>query len=434
MSHDSYGEPPHASRAANGTVAAGDLLEDTDEPAFTGHPRRRRRPLRQNILIPIIVMALAVAGVVTAERDIKPLQELLGVCSVTNAAAVIPRDGVLFGVNLDWKSETLAQHRANLGHSPAVAVQFSDIPYDRATWDHTKSAVRQVRENGGVLLLTLEPHAGLDAMSPEVVNQLAYDLLDLNNHGVPVIVRFAHEMNGSWYAWGQQPAHYVAVFRRVADAVHRIAPGSSMMWAPNYGGGYPFAGGQFAAKPGTDNFRALDTDGDEVLTMHDDSYAPYYPGDQYVDWVGVSLYHWGNHHPWGNNDITEPNKFEQMLTGTYDGTAGNDTGVPNFYQVYGVEHRHPVAIVETAAIFTPSRIGQSELAVKQAWWKQIFSDETHRRFPQLKMINWFEWKKYEIEINDYVDWRAAGSPAIRNAFVADLPRWLNYAGSVHACS
>jgi hypothetical protein len=432
MSHDNYDHAEHAARAAT-TTPTGVLLEDFGEPGFAGHPQRRRRR-GQNVLVPVIVMALAVFGVIYCEKSIKPLRELLGVCDVTNAASVVPTKGVLFGVNLDWKSETLAEHRANLGHSPAVAVQFTDIPYNRATWEHTKSAVRQVRENGGVLLLTLEPHAGLAAMSQEVIDRLAWDLHDLNTHGVPVIVRFAHEMNGSWYAWGQQPAHYIAVFRAVADAVHRIAPGSSMMWAPNYGGGYPFSGGQFVARPGTSDFQALDTDGDGALTMNDDSYAPYYPGDKYVDWVGVSLYHWGNQHPWGNNDITEDSKFVQMLTGEYDGTAGNDLGVPDFYHIYGEVHHHPVAIVETAAIFTPSRVGESELAVKQAWWKQVFSEETHRRFPQLKMINWFEWRKYEIEINDFVDWRAAGSPAIRDAFVSDLPNWLNYAESVHPCS
>jgi hypothetical protein len=379
-------------------------------------------------------MFLAVVMLVSIEPHIKPLQLLLGRCKVTDAASVTPTDGVLFGVNLDWKSETLAQHRDNLGHAPAVAVEFSDIPYDRSTWEHTKSAARQVKENGGVLLLTLEPHGGLDTISPEVIRTLAYDLLDLNNRGVAVVVRFAHEMNGSWYAWGQQPEHYKAVYRRVADAVHRIAPGSAMMWAPNYGGGYPFSGGRFAARPGTEDYAALDTNHDGQLTMDDDSYEPYYPGDAYVDWVGISLYHWGNQRPWGNNEITEPHKFIDMLTGAYDGTAGNDTGVPDFYQVYGVEHHKPVAIVETAAIFTPSRSGESELAVKQAWWRQVFSEETRRRFPQLKMINWFEWKKFEIEINDWVDWRAAGSDAIRNAFVADLPSWLLYANAVHVCS
>jgi Glycosyl hydrolase family 26 len=406
-----------------------DLL---DEESFSAHPKRRRRR-GQNVFVPLMVMVLTVAGVLIVEPRIKPLQELLGRCQVKSAAVAIPSSGVLFGVNLDWKSETLAEHRTNMGHQPAVAVQFSDIPYDRATWEHTKSAVTQVKSNGGVMVLTLEPHGGLDSISPEVIRLLAYDLLDLNNQGVPVIVRFAHEMNGSWYAWGQQPARYKDVFQRVAKAIHETAPGSAMMWAPNYGGGYPFSGGRFVATPGTPEFATLDTDHDGALTMNDDSYQPYYPGDEYVDWVGISLYHWGNQRPWGNNEITEPGKFADMLTGNYNGTAGDDLGVPDFYDVYGVQHRRPVAIVETAAIFTPSRPGESELAVKQAWWRQVFAEDTHRRFSQLKMINWFEWKKYEIEINDWVDWRAAGAGAIRDAFIADLPTWLIYADDIDVC-
>jgi hypothetical protein len=105
---------------------------------------------------------------------------------------------------------------------------------------------------------------------------------------------------------GQQPAHYKAVFRQVADAIRRIAPGSAMMWAPNYAGGYPFFGGQFGAQPGTEAFRELDTDRDGALTTNDDPYGPYYPGDQYVDWVGISLYHWGNHHLWETTTSPSP--------------------------------------------------------------------------------------------------------------------------------
>lgn len=37
----------------------------------------------------------------------------------------------------------------------------------------------------------------------------------------------------------------------------------------------------------------LDTNGDRVIDMRDDMYSPYYPGDDVVDWVGMSLYHFG---------------------------------------------------------------------------------------------------------------------------------------------
>jgi hypothetical protein len=168
--------------------------------------------------------------------------------------------------------------------------------------------------------------------------------------------------------------------------------------------------------------------------MADDPYLPYYPGDDAVDWVGISLYHWGNKRPWGDNEITEPTKFADMLSGRYNGTAGDDSPVPSFYDVYGVTHAKPVAIVETAAIFTPSRAGASETAIKQAWWQQVFSEDVHQRFPQVKMINWFERRKYEIEIKDIVDWRAAGTPAMGQAFAQALPSWVRYADSVATCT
>jgi hypothetical protein len=36
----------------------------------------------------------------------------------------------------------------------------------------------------------------------------------------------------------------------------------------------------------------MDTNGDGVVSDLDDPYAPYYPGDAYVDWVGMSVRAW----------------------------------------------------------------------------------------------------------------------------------------------
>lgn len=408
-------------------------FKDTDQV-----PHKSKRLRRASMLVPVLLMAAATIGVAWMMNRVVPASSPASseteFCVADDASLIIPNEGVLFGVNLDWDNESLAQYKENLGHAPAMAVQFTDIPYDRETWQHTLDAVEQVRSNGGALLLTLEPHAGLSALSADVITQLANDLRELNDSGVPVVLRYAHEMNGSWYAWGQQPAQYIASFRRVAAAVHERAPGTAMMWAPNYGGGYPFFGGKFAAAHGSSDFKLLDTNNDGALTMSDDSYAPYYPGDDVVDWAGISLYHWGNQRPWGDNDrLVEDRKFDEMLTGAYAGTAGNDTSVPDFYHVYGELHHKPIAIPETAAIYTPSRGGADELDIKQAWWRQVFSDSFARKFPKVKMINWFEWQKEEIEIKDTVDWRAAGSPHVRDSFIAGLPSWLHYAEDVHAC-
>jgi hypothetical protein len=177
----------------------------------------------------------------------------------------------------------------------------------------------------------------------------------------------------------------------------------------------------------------LDTDGVGTVNGADDPYAPYYPGDDAVDWVGMSLYHWGNTYPWGANVVPEPGKFLAQLTGTYNGAGGNDLAVPDFYGEYGTRHEKPVAIPETAALTVPSRKGAAELAIKQAWWRQLFDPKIPKDYPQLKMINWFEWNKIEVEVKAAVDWRSAGTPAITKAYTAELPDWFRFAGQPRTC-
>jgi hypothetical protein len=355
------------------------------------------------------------------------------VCEVTDKASLAPASGVLFGVNLDSHARSLEGYAFDLGRKPAVSVSFAPFPYGEEDKRDLEREVIQIRTHGQMMLLTLNPDAGLAGVTAETANALAFDLARFNADGVPVIVRFAPDMNGSWYSWGQQPTSYIAAFRTVAAAVHEHAPGSAVMWAPSYGGGYPYTGGKFEAKAGTPDFSVLDTNADGALNENDDSYAPYYPGDDAVDWVGLALFHWGNVIPWGENEVPEPGKFAAQLTGSYIGTNGDDSPVPDFYQVYGVGHGKPVAVPETAALFTPNAAGEGELAIKQAWWSQVFDPATAAQFPQLKMINWFEWDREETEVGARVDWTVNKTPAIREAFKAALPDWLRY-GPAQSCS
>lgn len=142
----------------------------------------------------------------------------------------------------------------------------------------------------------------------------------------------------------------------------------------------------------------------------------------------MSLYRWGAAYPWGENELPEHGKLAAQLTGDYHGVGGDDTVVPDFYTRYGVEHGKPVAIVETGALYNTSAEagGAAEFALKQAWWQQVFDPTLPQRFPQLKMINWFEWDKYESEVDARVDWTVTDDPELRTAFTAALPTWLRY--------
>jgi hypothetical protein len=83
-------------------------------------------------------------------------------------------------------------------------------------------------------------------------------------HG-PVLLRFAHEMNGNFYPWGavgtNTPPQYIAAWRHVWT-IFKQANASNVLWvwAPNNG---PRSYAQAAV---------------------------YYPGDAYVDFVGLSGY------------------------------------------------------------------------------------------------------------------------------------------------
>ena len=377
----------------------------------------------------LAVGAVVLTGCAPASGD----ELVRSTCTPTPAADLVPADGVYVGVNVDWAQQTLAEYGASLGERPAVAVSFVSFPLTDDDRDNLDAAVEQVADDAGMLLLTLEPQQGLAAVTGAVATDLAGRLDRYNRSGVPVIVRFAHEMNGSWYAWGQEPSAYVTAFRTVATAVHADAPGSAMMWAPNYGGGYPFTGGAHEAAAGSAQAGLLDTDRDGVVTSADDPYAPYWPGDDAVDWVGMSLYHWGHAYPWGENEVPEEGTFAARLRGEYVGFGGDERDVPDFYGIYGEQHDKPVAIPETAALYTPGAGGASELAVKQAWWRQVLAADLHRDLPRLAMVNWFEWDKHETEVGGRIDWTVTSDDAVLAAYRADLPGWARWADAVPIC-
>jgi hypothetical protein len=333
-----------------------------------------------------------------------------------------PTAGTYFGVNLDWVSDSPSAFNKRLGLKAAVFMDFFQFPLGTNDIKNMDGDVQKVSATGGMLVITLEPFAGLGSVTEDACNKLSEFLASYNARGVSTFIRFAHEMNGSWYPWSQQPVEYISAFRLLADSINRKAPQAAMMWAPNYGGGYPFKGGKYEAKPGSTDFGSLDTNHDGKLGMNDDPYSPYYPGDEYVDWVGMSLYHWGNAYPWGENEIPEAGKFFAQLTGNYSGLNGDDRSVPDFYATYYVQHGKPIAIPETAAFFDPAKGGPDELILKQFWWRQVYDPALLAGFPGIKMINWFEHAKNESEVGDaWIDWRVTGSSSIVDKYRADLP-------------
>ena len=103
----------------------------------------------------------------------------------------------------------------------------------------------------------------------------------------------SHNNNtGAWFRYGQQPTAFLASWRKVVSAVRALAGTTNVafVWAPNSGNGYPFPNYTYSAVPGTSNWDPLlDTNGNGRYDALDDPYTAFYPGDEWVDWVGMSV-------------------------------------------------------------------------------------------------------------------------------------------------
>ena len=84
----------------------------------------------------------------------------------------------------------------------------------------------------------------------------------LRAFGHPVIIGFAHEMNGNWYSWGAghvPAAIWVAAWRRVVTDIRAVGGTHvTWLWTISHHGSAPF--------------------------------RPYWPGAAYVTWVGIDGY------------------------------------------------------------------------------------------------------------------------------------------------
>ncbi len=240
----------------------------------------------------------------------------------------------------------------------------------------------------------------MDKIRQQDIDDLASQLAEINHSlNVPVMLRWAHEMNGNWDTYGQKPLLYVKTWRRIHDAVKNKTSMTAMLWSPNgHNCGYPWSNGPLITNPRDPELVALDTNKDGVINMADSPYMPYWPGAEYVEWVGLSTYHYG----WqpsqspatlGYNDATnvlpEPNRFLNIITGRNICPATQPV-----WSIYDIADKYdkPFGVPETAAVFYEDTIngpGPGELAIKQAWWRQILTPTVFRQLPRLKLVVWF---------------------------------------------
>jgi hypothetical protein len=169
-----------------------------------------------------------------------------------------------------------------------------------------------------IMLLALMPAFDLNQLTDATADGIAAQCARINDRwGIPIMMRFGHEMNGNWNAYSQRPLSYVATFRKLTLAIRRRTNLTAMVWAPNFGSGYPYnSPNRFTPAPFSAEWNATDTNRDGKFDGKDDPYTPYWPGADYVDWVGMSAYWLSYSWPMGTNQVTPPDYLESIVNGT----------------------------------------------------------------------------------------------------------------------
>lgn len=215
------------------------------------------------------------------------------------------------------------------------ASYFTYVGYGRP---FPKEWVEKVKKAGAAPHIAFEPNNGLEEVQDDGYLRAWAD--DAARAQCPIFLRWASEMNGPWCVWHKDPQQYIEKFRLVAQVMREEAPNVAMVWTP-------FAEPQ----------RFI---------------AQFYPGDEWVDWIGMNIYSvYVN-----NGDINRPAYDKDPV----DWLRFLNDNFPN----------KPIHISEYAAtIFCK---GSDKDTVDFAIQKMTrFYTAIRQEFPRVKSVNWFCW-------------------------------------------
>jgi mannan endo-1,4-beta-mannosidase len=172
--------------------------------------------------------------------------------------------------------------------------------------------------------------------------------------GVPVAISFGHEMNGNWYPWGTTgttPAAFVAAWRLIHGIFTGVgATNVIWVWNPN-----------------------------DIFPMPQITLAPYWPGNAYVNWVGIT----GYFSPGG------PQSFATLFE-------------PTMREIRQFTSE-PFLIAETSVQTGPAEVSSMNSLVRGI-----------TRHPAVLGFIWFNYDKAGV------DWRLQSRPVLRAAFDHDV--------------
>ncbi|KAI8907792.1 glycoside hydrolase superfamily [Gorgonomyces haynaldii] len=334
------------------------------------------------------------------------------VASALALAPLEPESGFLFGHWYDINAGDSPKAIQDRTQSKLFSIWQIDFDIDSnihiggrtETTDIIERAAKQLDDikSDAVLYMTVYPKLGFGNVTDQALQDWIKKVKAVTDSGRGVMIRYASEMNGNWFPYAQRPIAFQKGWKTVVDAFRKAIPDYktklAFIWGPNSANGYPWHDlptnqAKVLAYAGSKaEYDAMDYNKDGKVDVNDDPYSPYYPGDDYVDWVGISIYHYGLDYPWITNDVPLAGKFEGILTGAP--MPGNFYGKFNFYDLFCAKRGKPFIVTETGATVHISD-PQSRANIKQGWWRQFLNTTFIQKYPLFKGASTFEFIKYE---------------------------------------
>ncbi len=187
---------------------------------------------------------------------------------------------------------------------------------------------------------------------------------DAKRVGIPIMAEFGTEVNGNWFPWSgilngagttnkygnstfpDGPERFRDAYRHIIDLFRKEGV-TNITWC-------------FHVQPPTE------LDYDESLIKPWNNIKNYYPGDNYIDWIGISVYGSSEH---GAQWIS----FTDMLDASYPKLAA-------------LSSKKPIAVFEFGVLEDQTK------GNKNTWIQNALQSIENGRYPRIKAINYWNEK------------------------------------------
>jgi Glycosyl hydrolase family 26 len=277
-------------------------------------------------------------------------------------------------------------------HDALPVMTWQSIPHD---WSNTKTSI-SAYSLANIIAGNFDKY--LKSFATSVVNT-----------GLPLAIRLDQEMNGNWYPWSggyahrgihNTPAQFRAAWQHIWNVFQAAGANQYVIWAWT---------------PSRTN--TLLVDSTTAYTAGDTGLAEDYPGDPYVDWMGMSAYQFRP---------AEPSTYQWIFGGTLTGNS-QDIGLK---QVSG----KPILIAEMGSAQVVGGTTDNT-AIKAAWTKETLA--TFAADPQIVGFTLFNnnvLAAHSIKLTDGTNlkvdtnWRFDSSAPVLAAFRAGIDNPVYGAG------